>query len=65
MATSGFGDEHPDCEVVGADLSPIQSSCVQPNLKLKALLIAMGCRYLVCRVKLMTVRNAGHMRLAP
>jgi SAM-dependent methyltransferase len=28
-----FGDEHPGCEVVGTDLSPIQPTWVPPNVK--------------------------------
>lgn len=28
-----FADEHPECEVVGIDLSPGQPSLVPPNLK--------------------------------
>lgn len=28
-----FADEHPDCEVIGTDLSPIQPGWVPPNLK--------------------------------
>ncbi|KAF4970218.1 hypothetical protein FSARC_2704 [Fusarium sarcochroum] len=27
-----FGDEHPECEVVGVDLSPIQPAAVPPNV---------------------------------
>ncbi|KKA28231.1 hypothetical protein TD95_002417 [Thielaviopsis punctulata] len=28
-----FGDEHPEASVLGVDLSPIQSSCVPPNVR--------------------------------
>ncbi|KAJ3545024.1 hypothetical protein NM208_g2720 [Fusarium decemcellulare] len=28
-----FGDEHPDAEVIGIDLSPIQPTCIPPNVE--------------------------------
>ncbi|KAJ4215499.1 hypothetical protein NW757_014692, partial [Fusarium falciforme] len=28
-----FGDEHPEAEIVGVDLSPIQPSFVPPNVR--------------------------------
>ncbi|KAH8174647.1 methyltransferase domain-containing protein [Sarocladium implicatum] len=28
-----FGDDHPDCEVIGTDLSPIQPDWIPPNVK--------------------------------
>ncbi|KAL2211586.1 S-adenosyl-L-methionine-dependent methyltransferase [Sarocladium strictum] len=28
-----FGDDHPDCEVIGTDLSPIQPEWIPPNVK--------------------------------
>lgn len=33
-STSDFGDSYPSCEVIGTDISPIQSSWVPPNVKL-------------------------------
>ena len=34
---SDFGDQFPNCEVIGTDVSPIQSTWVPPNVKLSAL----------------------------
>lgn len=31
---SDFADEHPQAEVIGTDISPIQPSWVPPNVKL-------------------------------
>lgn len=31
---SDFADMHPDAEVIGTDVSPIQPSWVPPNVKL-------------------------------
>jgi hypothetical protein len=31
---SDFGDDHPECQVIGTDLSPIQPQWVPPNVML-------------------------------
>ena len=31
---SDFADAYPNCEVIGTDLSPIQTTWIPPNLKL-------------------------------
>ncbi|MBE3043607.1 hypothetical protein IMZ48_13770 [Candidatus Bathyarchaeota archaeon] len=31
---SDFADAYPNCEVIGTDISPIQSTWIPPNLKL-------------------------------